>query len=276
MDIKNKLREIAFANHMDYFGVGSVDRWANAPEGHKPNDLLPTAKSVIVMGIRIPEGAIESNNRAFEGLRHGIFSYMIFGYNKLNETLDEAATQIANRLESEGHQTFQTPSSIPRDEYGMMGVLSNRHAAVCAGLAELGWNGLAMTPEAGPRVRWVPVVTDLEIEPDPLYNGPTLCTKCMTCVNICPVQALSREESVEVTINGRSFPYSRLTRPRCRTGVTGLAKNTPGRLQAEIPKDVTKVEDWLEIAKTDNRWNQMERYAAMCGRCLTQCPVGRD
>ena len=32
-------------------GVGSVDRWMNAPKGHKPRDFLPKAESVIVFGI---------------------------------------------------------------------------------------------------------------------------------------------------------------------------------------------------------------------------------
>ncbi|NPV26177.1 MAG: epoxyqueuosine reductase [Firmicutes bacterium] len=217
MNLKSELREIAFANEMDYFGVGSVDRWANAPEGRRPNDLLPEAKSVIVLGIRIPEGAIESNHRAYEGLRHGIFTYMIFGYNKLNERLDFAAMKIAQHLERKAKvKAYLLPSSIPRDEYLMMGEMSNRHAAVCAGLAEFGWNGLALTPEAGPRVRWVPILTEAELEPDPLYNGPKLCdhSKCSVCVDICPVHALSDDQAVQVTIGDRTFSYALLNKPQ--------------------------------------------------------------
>lgn len=277
MSLKDDLRKVAFANDMDYFGVGNVERWANAPAEHRPNDLMPEARSVIVMGLRIPEGAIQSNNRAYEGLRHGIFSYMIYGYNKLNELLDQTAMKIAEALEQAGAKVFLLPSSIPRDEYLMMGVLSNRHAAVCAGLAEFGWNGLAMTPEAGPRVRWVPILTDAVLEPDPLYNGPKLCdrSKCSVCIDICPVQALSEDTSVELTIDGRTFSYSKLNRPLCRCGVTALAKGTAGRLQAEIPPGVSTVEDWYEIAKKDSEWNRLERVAAMCGRCIIMCPVGR-
>ncbi len=32
-------------------GIGSVDRWMNAPKGHKPKDFLPKARSVVVFGI---------------------------------------------------------------------------------------------------------------------------------------------------------------------------------------------------------------------------------
>jgi len=276
MDLKSRLRKLAFACDMDYFGVGPVERWAQAPAGHRPNDFLPGVKSVIVMGIRIPAGAIAANDRAYRGLRHGIFSYMIFGYNKLNELLDTAALEMARRLGEASHETYLLPSSIPRDEYLMMGEMSNRHSAVCAGLADFGWNGLALTPEAGPRVRWVPLLTTAELEPDPLYSGPRLCdrSKCRVCIDVCPVHALSEEESVEVRIAERSYSYSRLNRPLCRCGVTGLARGTAGRLQAEIPP-VRTVEEWLEIARKDSEWNRMERVASMCGRCLAACPVGR-
>ena len=179
MSLRNELKEIAFENQLDFFGIGSVDRWAYAPVGRRPNDLLPEAKSVAVMGIKIPKAAIESNHRAYEdGLKHGIFSYMVFGYNKLNEVMDKTAMKVANHLEKKaGSKALLIPASAPRDEYLMMGMMSNRHSAVCAGLAEFGWNGLALTPEAGPRVRWVQVVTSCELEPDPLYNGPDFATE---------------------------------------------------------------------------------------------------
>ncbi len=274
--LKEILRQMAIAEGADYFGVAPVSRWQYAPEGHRPTDFLPTAKSVVVMGMKIPQGAIESNNRSYQGLRHGIFTYMIFGYNLINDIFNGMTSKMARFLEKEGVDTFLLPASTPRDEYKMEGVISNRHAAVCAGLADMGWNGLALTPDAGPRVRWAPLILDCELPPDPLYQGEKLCLgeSCRKCVAICPVGALPREESVEVRIEDKVFKYAKLTKPVCRCGVTGLAKGTPGRLQADIPRDIPNVEGWLKIASTDIVWNQMERVAAMCGRCLTQCPVG--
>ena len=77
MNLKNRLREIAFENGADFFGVANVERWKNAPIGHRPTDIFPGAKSVIVLGIKVPQGAIESNLRTYEGRRHGIFTYMV-------------------------------------------------------------------------------------------------------------------------------------------------------------------------------------------------------
>ncbi len=276
-NLKQILRDMAMEGGADYFGVAPVSRWEHAPEGHKPTDFMPSAKSVVVIGIKIPEGAIESNNRAFNGLRHGIFTYMIYGYNLMNDILNGITSKMSRYLEKEvGVGNFPLPASTPRNEYKMEGVMSNRHAAVCAGLADMGWNGLALTPDNGPRVRWAPLIVEAELEPDPLYNGPKLCyrSQCCVCIDVCPVNALPEEESVQVRIEDKVFNYGKLKKPVCRCGVTGLAENTPGRLQAIIPNDIDKVEGWLKIASTDIIWNQMERVAAMCGRCLTQCPVG--
>ena len=277
--MKDKLKTLAFENNMDYFGVGSVDRWAHAPVGRRPNDLLPEAQSVIVMGIKIPKGSIESNRRVFkDGLRHGIFTYMLFGYNLLNEVMEKAATKVALYLnETQKSKVYFIPASIPRDEHLMMGEMSNRHSAVCAGLAQFGWNGLALTPEVGPRVRWVQILTDYKLEPDPLLKGPKLCdrTKCRVCIDVCPVSAFSEKERVELKIADQIYTYSKLNRPRCRTCVTGLAKGSAGRLQMDIPENVHKVEDWLSLAYKDIRWNKMELIASMCGKCMTMCPVGQ-
>ncbi|WP_206811569.1 hypothetical protein [Paradesulfitobacterium ferrireducens] len=277
MNLKEDLRKMALDNGMDYFGVGSVDRWANAPVGHRPNDLLPEAKSVIVMGVRVPEGCTQSNHRAYEGMRHGIFTYMLFGYNLINSYMEDVALKLAEYLNEAGSKVFLPPSSVGRDEYLMRGVISNRHSAVCAGLAEFGWNGLALTPDAGPRVRWVVIVTEAELEADPLYSGPPLCKKCKKCVKECPTEALSETESVDLNISDRTYIYGKLIKPICRSGVTGLAAGTAGRLQAQnVQQTVTKVEDWFKLAKSDNRWNRLERVAAMCGRCMILCPVGRN
>jgi len=55
-----------------------------------------------------------------------------------------------------------------------------------------------------------------------------------------------------------------------------LASGSPGRLQAEINDNVYTHGEWLTMLTRDNAWNKTERFAAMCGRCLVNCPVGRD
>jgi len=275
--LKDTLHKMATSFDMDLFGVGSVDRWVGAPIGHRPNDCLPSAKSVIVMGVKIPEGCIRENMIAYRGMRHGILPYMVYGYNMLNDLMEDAALKIADYLNSLGYETFLPPASVGREEDKMMGIISNRHSAVAAGLAEFGLNGLALTPEAGPRVRWVIIVTNAALPADPLYHGPKLCLNCKHCVNICPVHAFNPDERWHFKIADKDCSYCKLNRVVCRTAQTGIAKGSSRRLQKEInKKEVLTVNDWLKLVKSDDKWNRLERVAAMCGRCMIECPVGRE
>jgi epoxyqueuosine reductase len=279
MALKRELQELALANGMKYFGIAPVDRFANLPEGHRPNDLLPGAKSVLVMGMVIPEGAIRGNLKAYEGLRHAIFTYVVYGYNKINDQLDWAALQAIFLLEKKYKQTaYGIPSSHPRDEKLFMGAMSNRYAAVCAGLGEFGWSGFVLSPQDGPRVRWISVITEAPMEPDPLYRGPKLCDpgQCHICVEACPTGALSGDRAVEVQIQDYRASYSLRDKPRCRCATDGLVKGTPGRLQADLPAQMKTMDDWFALSRKDSPWQRMEiTHGNYCHRCLVLCPVGR-
>lgn len=73
---KEELRKLCFKNDLDLFGVGPVERWKGEPVGHRPTDVLPGAKSVIVVGIAIPEGCIKENMMAYRGEHNGILPYL--------------------------------------------------------------------------------------------------------------------------------------------------------------------------------------------------------
>lgn len=275
MSITDKLRELAFANSMDYFGTAPIERWEHAPEGFKPQDLLPSAKSVIVIGRRIPKGSVQSNNNSYEGKRHGIFTYMLFGYDKVSDFIENAIWSLNRYQEDLGAETFLVPASVGREEKQMFGMFSNRHAAVAAGLAEFGWNGVALTPDAGPRVRWGTLITSFELEySEMLYKGKPLCSQCGHCLKICPVSAFSEMEEVSLQIGSQTISYKKLLKPLCRTAQTGLAKGSSGRLQADVAGKVETVYDWLKLVKDDDKWNRLERTAAMCGRCMISCKSG--
>lgn len=281
MNIKEELRELAFANDMNYFGVAPAERLSNLPEGHRPTDLLPGAKSVVVLGIRVPENAIRANELAFTGgQRHAIFSYILFGYNKINDQLDLAALRTVFKLEKQyGSSAYAIPASGPRDEYLLMSAMSNRYAAVCAGLGDFGWSGFVVTPVDGPRVRWISIITTAEIEPDALYAGPKLCDteKCEICVESCPVGALSLKEAVTAQIEDKTYHYAQRNKPLCRCATAGLVEGTPGRLQAEVPTEMNSMEDWLKFTRKDSPWQRMEATRGnYCHRCLIVCPIGRS
>ncbi|MHA2394968.1 MAG: hypothetical protein ACXAEX_23820 [Promethearchaeota archaeon] len=278
MNLTEKVKDLAISSEMDYVGIAPVDRLKNAPEGWRPNDHLIGCRSVVSMGVGIREGVRRANMSAYRGLRHGIYVYMVFGYARLNDMLNQAAFRIARLLEREGYISTPIPAARPYDAYMPRGAFSNRHAAVAAGLGEFGWNTLLVTPESGPRVRLVSVLTEAELMPNPLYSGEKLCNRdgCEVCVSVCPVKAISRNESVTLELGGKTFEYAKLNKWKCRYGVSGLVREALGRKGVKVPDD-PQPEESLKAWNNMDPWQIKERATgSWCGRCIIECPIPRS
>jgi epoxyqueuosine reductase QueG len=72
-------------------------------------------------------------------------------------------------------------------------IISQKHAAQAAGLGTIGRHSLLITPEYGSMVWLGAVITEAELEPDPLKEN--ICNNCNLCVEACPINAL---ETIEI------------------------------------------------------------------------------
>ncbi len=91
-----------------------------------------------------------------------------------------------------------------------------------------------LTPEFGPRNRFGVILTQLEIEPDPMYDGERLCVpeKCGICTRVCPTKALSEvgaEDRHRINMGGRHIEYGKVNWEKCQSGTLGLKKITGGK-----------------------------------------------
>ncbi|MDP2726735.1 MAG: hypothetical protein Q8P59_04255 [Dehalococcoidia bacterium] len=281
MDLTQKVRDFAQQWDADFVGVAPVDRFDNAPPGKRPRDLLPKALSVVAIGVAMNRGVMEANEIAFRGLRHAIYPYMLYGYVQLNGHLATIAHHLSRMLEKEGHVTLPIPPSPPSDALDSVGVFSNRHAAVAAGLGQFGWHSLLIMPQAGSRLRLVSIITEAELKPDPMYSGRPICDvkKCRyVCVRRCPTGAISMKDGTEVSIGGQDLQYAVIDKWKCRLGIGGFAKGSLGRTQLPVPEEVTP-SVYLDITRKQDVWQPMETAAigraSYCGRCLEVCPVGK-
>lgn len=163
----------------DIVGVADAGRFGEAPQGHKPGDILEGAKSVVVLAIRLLKGAVSTAPS-----REYAVNYFV-----VNAELNRIAFRLGRFLESEGYEAVPIPASSPYNVEENRGDLSHRHAAVLAGIGCLGKNNLLITRDYGPRVRLASVVTTA-----PLVCGEPLnmdfCGGCEECVRSCPVKAL--------------------------------------------------------------------------------------
>jgi len=294
MSLTEKVKKLALKSDIDFVGIASVDRFANAPKGHKPDEILPNAKSVISIGIRMNRGPLLTQRIALSDkkLRHIAFSYRWYAYGLENQYfLDRAAFLITKLLEKEGEIAMPIVTSGVEGEEGeeIMALFSNRHAAVAAGLGEIGWNGLCLTPNYGPRQRFSSIITTADLKPDPMYQGPKLCDlkKCVElgqgipiCVKLCPLGVFSTNKSVEAVIGGRKFTYALMDHVTCGlTAGSGIHPLALGPDSLDIPKKVTFA-DMAKIQPKVPAKFVMEtaifRRAHACGVCLLRCPVGAD
>jgi len=244
----------------DLVGIASSNRFEEAPKGHRPDDLLEGANSVIVVGIRILEPIARwegrlSRSEIFPEIerkpvprqtteelyypRRAIEAHIYgrYGYDALNIELERISYRLAIFLEDNGYKALPLPSTYgsgwtanPPKIAPWFAPFSHRHAAVLAGLGELGLNNLVITPEFGPRVRLCSIITTAKLQPDPLLDK-SLCLgeKCGKCISACPHNVFG--EIYEFKMAGKSMKLAKVNKEKC--------------------------------------WSRVDA----CGRCLSVCPL---
>ncbi len=227
MSLIADVKRLAVDNGLDLVGVASVDRFAAAPAGHHPEDLLPGARAVIACARRIPNGVLDGPATAYHRAMEIVHA-----------RLDFAAAQIALRLEQNGGRALPVPADEPYvhweadRKYGR-GDLSHKHAAEAAGLGRLGRNSMLITPQFGNRVHLVSVVTDVELPVDPLLDWEPCPRGCRLCQKACPAAALGEDQQVDQALcrprvmerlaKGTVIESCRLCRKVCPAGLKKIA-----------------------------------------------------
>ncbi len=235
----------------DLVGISPMSRFEGAPKQNDARYIFPNAKSMIVLGFRIARGTLR-------GIEEGtLFStYPSMGYAALNQVYGPMVLwNLTRYLEDRGYETvpmlnanggeatnivtgkFREGWSRPVAEgkpYPDV-LVHFRLAAYMAGLGEIGWSKVFLTPEFGPRQRFVILLTDAELEPDPIYEGK-ICDHCKLCVKNCTGKAISKDESVKVTIAGHEIEWGKLDEMACEKGIHGGLDNELNPFEGEYPR----------------------------------------
>ncbi|MCK9631543.1 MAG: 4Fe-4S dicluster domain-containing protein [Methanoregula sp.] len=232
-DIASQVRSLALTLGADYVGIADLTLahdFIHAQGGERAG-RYPRG---VVMGIRLQDSVVDLLP---EKDKEGAILYRHTTYDVVNTALDQIALRVANVLQREGHGAFPVPASKRTDDEHFCGIFSQKLAAHMAGLGWIGKSCLLVTPDHGPRVRWVTVLTDAPLTPTGSPMKPR-CGKCTECVDICPVQAFT----------GRTFSHDE---PR------------EARFDAAACDRYYK-----ELEKSGG-------VAAVCGLCVWVCPHGR-
>ena len=219
------VKKIALDCGADLVGIAPVERFAEVPGNENPTEIKPDTKSVIVMGFRILRGALQGIEN---GTNWGTYSGA--DPTGFSNYMQEVTYNFCRKLENEGFETVPlvrcsydlrdkgVPVSPDRPAPDV--IIDMEYAAFAAGLGELGDGKLFLTPQFGPRQVFSAVLTDLELEPDPVFPGG-LCDHCGACAEACPACALDRNNLVEAAYPAGTMKHWRLRVESCRICPTG-------------------------------------------------------
>ncbi len=183
-------------------GVAPVERFhqeggSYLPSGYEPEQLLPGARSVIVVAVRVLDGVLASNLQPLDTT----FAYGDFGYVRLNRMLGDITYEIAARLESAGWPSLPLGACgavrVDRADYEagrtvgpMRSIFSLKRAAVLAGVGRRSRSGLVATERCGTRVRLGAVITGAPLDGSPVLTGNACPEECRLCAIACPMRAI--------------------------------------------------------------------------------------
>jgi hypothetical protein len=273
-----QIREYAYAQGLDLCGVANIERFDGAPSRMHPASIFPEARSVIVVGKRIVRGG-------WRGIEEGTYwpAYTYFDYHGLlnAQFIQVPLYELACFIEDHGWEAVPYYAGVPEAQ-GLDtplregGVAPNVHlairiAGVAAGLGEIGWSKVFLTPRFGPRQRLHCIITDLELEPDPLVPPGTLCARCMHCVQGCPgaIPHIREGKTVSITIEGHTYTWADVDMGKCTLMYHGgdprmspfLHTSFPG-LNFDVTAQTMTEEEAYKFAWTlsNGRWRATEEF----------------
>jgi epoxyqueuosine reductase len=259
------IKDYGISRGLDMLGVAPISRFAGAPDQMNPALIYPKAKSVIVTLRRIPRGT-------YRGIEEGTHwsNYTFYAYNRLNNLFRPKGTyETACFIEDHGFEAIPiypgVPEAMPRmaplrdgqpgpDIYPQI-----RIAGVAAGLGEIGWSKVFLTKRFGPRQRLGMIITDADLEPDPVLK-PSLCNRCMACVRDCPghcIPHVNDNQIVRIQIEDQVIEWGDVHMGKCTLTHHGLnveaspflAKDCPG-LRLNVAKQECSEEEAYKLAYT--------------------------
>lgn len=184
--LATEIRDSVIKWGADLVGFAPIERFDRYPPENRPTFSLPSARTVIVLGLQMVDPLLDlwlhappttgagrsPTGRAFEDEILRAISYRL--------ALDMYKRKIEAKVLPYG------PS--PDNEH--TGFIYLKEAGVLAGLGVIGKNNLLITPDFGPRIRLRAIAISEDLPPSKIITENPWCTGCDECIRACPVNAL--------------------------------------------------------------------------------------
>jgi epoxyqueuosine reductase len=223
-----------------------------APEGFRPMDMMPSAKSVVVFAKSLPLAAFLVPDR-FHNMHYQRSAYLYY------LMMDRLAEEAAMLVQEGGCLALPIPAYSPLrfHEGEPRGIISLKHAAAEAGLGVLGKNTLLINQRYGNIMRLGAFMTEMEW---PEYSARPdfrpCAEKCDICMRACPIGAISDGRVDKIACLGRCISHVMLP----PSFMLPLVKKVVG--------SSTLLTRFMELVSL----NFFETYGLSCTSCLKSCP----
>ena len=179
---------------------------------------------------------------------------------RMMDWLSSASGPLLTRLKRRLVQKFY-PRSARGIDWNLIPSFSHRYGAVAAGLGNFGWSGNVLHPDYGARVLFDTVITDAELESDPIMEE-TPCDGCRYCARVCQSGFIHMTDKTEVTIAGKTSTHNRKAHNlRCILVCAGFSGQnlhkgwstwSPGRIT--LPEKDEDIERFWDAFAKENAW----------------------
>jgi epoxyqueuosine reductase len=216
LNLKIQIKKLLKPYCLDYIGFANLRAYQDELTRFGGN-IVKGYNCGISLGIVIPDSIVDLLPERADV--NAACEYRTHGYDILNNRLNLIASILSSYLNKEGYRTLPIPAAERTNENSGTPTVSHKMIAHIAGLGWIGKNCLLITPEHGPRLRLISLLTDapLDTADNPLKER---CGKCTRCVEICPVKALkgknyvqgeSREERMDFSLCHNYFEHMKHT-----------------------------------------------------------------
>jgi epoxyqueuosine reductase QueG len=282
MTFEDEVKDCVLDLGADFVGIASRSRFEGAPDFADPKALLPDFRSAIAFGIAMNRGALEAwfSKRT---RRPQVLSDRL-----ATEELDRISLHLSRWLERRGHKSLFVSQNGYYNFMRGRPDLSHKHTAVAAGLGRLGLSSNFVHTRYGAAVHISSILTEAELRPDPLVSDKDHpCDRCKTCLEICPEEAMSRDEQASFVMEGKEYFHQKVDGLRCAWGCAGLSghhykigtRTTGTWSYNDIERPTNLVEFFGKFLEADRSLRHPKELAEIiltngteyCGNCAKIC-----
>jgi ferredoxin len=189
--IVDDITKMAEGESIPVLGFGPASTMADERPGHRPEDLLPGAQTLICFGLPVPQGVYQTPTYTLEA----VWRSQNLNYRRL----DTLSMRVAALLEDDGARAVPIYGCLPMgvNERGqVVGYLNQIQMGRATGIGVMGKNGLLIHSRYGARLMLGGVVTTADLPEGhyPDIDEPGCSPDCRICADVCPVQAISIEK----------------------------------------------------------------------------------